>query len=86
MNNLVEISNLNKSFESQQMVIIGTEWNIYRSINFKNEDVFDFFRNNQNKFDLIMIKQTLHLFNKDQRSKLIKVCKNSTGTFKLDLI
>ena len=27
---------LNKSFESQQMVIIGTEWNIYRSINFKN--------------------------------------------------
>jgi 2-polyprenyl-3-methyl-5-hydroxy-6-metoxy-1,4-benzoquinol methylase len=47
-----------------------------RSINFKNEDVFEFFRNNQNKFDLIMIKQTLHLFNKDQRSKLIKVCKN----------
>ena len=48
-----------------------------KSINFKNEDVFKFFRNNQNKFDLIMIKQTLHFFNKDQRSKLIKVCKSN---------
>jgi ubiquinone/menaquinone biosynthesis C-methylase UbiE len=50
---------------------------IDKSINFKNEDVFKFFDNNQNKFDLIMIKQTLHFFNKDQRSKLIKVCKNN---------
>ncbi|MDB4082540.1 class I SAM-dependent methyltransferase [Candidatus Pelagibacter sp.] len=48
-----------------------------KSINFKNENVFRFFNNNQNKFDLIMIKQTLHFFNKDQRSKLIKVCKNN---------
>ena len=48
-----------------------------KSINFKNEDVFKFFKNNQNKFDLIMIKQTLHFFNKDQRSKLIKVCKSN---------
>jgi len=48
-----------------------------KSINFKNEDVFKFFNNNQNKFDLIMIKQTLHFFNKDQRSKLIKVCKSN---------
>jgi 2-polyprenyl-3-methyl-5-hydroxy-6-metoxy-1,4-benzoquinol methylase len=45
-------------------------------INFKNEDVFKFFSNNQNKYDLIMIKQTLHFFNSDQRSKLIKICKN----------
>ena len=48
-----------------------------KSINFKNEDVFKFFKNNQNKFDLIMIKQTLHFFNKDQRSKLIKVCQSN---------
>jgi 2-polyprenyl-3-methyl-5-hydroxy-6-metoxy-1,4-benzoquinol methylase len=48
---------------------------IDRSINYKNEDVFKFFKNNQNKFDLIMIKQTLHFFNKDQRSKLIEICK-----------
>ena len=48
-----------------------------RSINYKNEDVFKFFKNNQNKFDLIMIKQTLHFFNQVQRSKLIKSCKNN---------
>ncbi len=46
-------------------------------IDFKNEDVFKFFRTNQIKFDLIMIKQTLHFFNKDKRSKLIKICKNN---------
>jgi ubiquinone/menaquinone biosynthesis C-methylase UbiE len=50
---------------------------IDRSIDFKNQDVFKFFKNNQNKFDLIMIKQTLHFFNKDQRSKLIKTCKKN---------
>ena len=48
-----------------------------KSIDFKNEDVFIFLKKNQNKFDLIMIKQTLHFFNKDKRSKLIKICKNS---------
>ena len=48
-----------------------------RSIDFKNQNVFKFFKNNQNKFDLIMIKQTLHFFNQDQRSKLIKGCKNN---------
>ena len=45
-------------------------------IDFRNEDVFKFFKTNQIKFDLIMIKQTLHFFNKDKRSKLIKICKN----------
>ena len=47
-----------------------------KSIDFRNEDVFKFLKNNKNKFDLIMIKQTLHFFNKDKRSKLIKICKN----------
>ena len=48
-----------------------------RSIDFKNVDIFEFFKNNQNKFDLIMIKQTLHFFNKEKRLKLIKACKNN---------
>ncbi len=46
-------------------------------IDFRNEDVFKFLKTNQIKFDLIMIKQTLHFFNKDKRSKLIKTCKNN---------
>jgi len=46
-------------------------------IDFINEDVFKFFKTNQIKFDLIMIKQTLHFFNNSNRSKLIKICKNS---------
>ena len=48
-----------------------------RAIDFRNEDVFKFFKTNQNKFNLIMIKQTLHFFNKDKRSKLIKICKKN---------
>ena len=50
---------------------------IDKSIDFRNEDVFKFFKTNQIKFDLIMIKQTLHFFNKDKRSKLIKICQNN---------
>ena len=46
-----------------------------KSIDFRNEDIFKFFKTNQSKFDLIMIKQTLHFFNKDKRIKLIKICK-----------
>jgi len=46
-------------------------------IDFRNEDAFNFFKINQIKFDLIMIKQTLHFFNKDKRKKLIKICKNN---------
>ena len=41
-------------------------------IDFRNEDVFKFFKTNQIKFDLIMIKQALHFFDKDKRSKMIK--------------
>ena len=48
-----------------------------KSIDFKNEDIFKFFKTNQVKFDLIMIKQTLHFFNIHKRKKLIKFCKNS---------
>ena len=48
-----------------------------KSIDFKNINIFHFFKKNKDKFDLIMIKQTLHLINKDKRIKLIKICKNS---------
>tara|TARA_B110000238_G_C16073965_1_gene416203 strand:- start:107 stop:817 length:711 start_codon:yes stop_codon:yes gene_type:complete len=54
-----------------------THNDVDKSIDFINEDVFEFFKKNQNKFDLIMIKQTLHFFNKEKRLKLIKACKNN---------
>ena len=50
---------------------------VNKLIDFRNEDVFKFFKNNKKKFDLIMLKQTLHFFNKDKRKKLIKICKNN---------
>ena len=37
----------------------------------------NFFKSSQDKFDLIMIKQTLHFFNNDKRTKLIKICKKN---------
>ena len=46
-------------------------------LDFRNEDVFKFFKANRIKFDLIMIKQTLHFFNKYKRTRLIKICKNN---------
>jgi cyclopropane fatty-acyl-phospholipid synthase-like methyltransferase len=48
-----------------------------KSIDFKSEDVFKFFKSSKNKFDLIMIKQTLHFFDKDKRTRLIKICKKN---------
>ena len=48
-----------------------------KSIDFRSDDIFKFFKSNQNKFDLIMIKQTLHFFKKDKITKLIKICKNN---------
>ena len=52
-----------------------THKDIDKLIDFRNVDIFKFFKTNQSKFDLIMIKQTLHFFNKDKREKLIKICK-----------
>ena len=46
-----------------------------KSIDFRSENIFKFFKSSKNKFDLIMIKQTLHFFNKDKRKKLINICK-----------
>ena len=52
-----------------------THKDVDKSIEFINEDIFEFFKSNRNKYDLIMIKQTLHFFNKIKRKKLIKICK-----------
>ena len=52
-----------------------THKDVDKSIEFINEDIFEFFKSNHNKYDLIMIKQTLHFFNKIKRKKLINICK-----------
>ena len=52
-----------------------THKDVDKSIEFINEDIFEFFKSNHDKYDLIMIKQTLHFFNKIKRKKLIKICK-----------
>lgn len=54
-----------------------THLDVDKSVNFRNEGIFKFFKKNQNKFDLIMIKQTLHFINKDKRIKLIRICKDN---------
>ena len=51
--------------------------NVDKSINFKNEGAFKFFKTNQCKFDLIVIKQTLHFIDKNKRIKLINICKDN---------
>tara|TARA_B110000261_G_scaffold121316_1_gene135315 strand:- start:101 stop:829 length:729 start_codon:yes stop_codon:yes gene_type:complete len=48
-----------------------------RGLDFRKENVFKFLKSNQIKFDLIMIKQTLHFFNRDKRTRLIKICKKN---------
>ena len=48
-----------------------------KSIDFRNQDTFKFFKVNNQKFDLILIKQTLHFFNKSKRQELLKTCKNN---------
>ena len=50
---------------------------VNRLIDFRNESIFNFFKTNQKKFDLIMIKQTLHFLHKDKRNKLIEICKKN---------
>ena len=46
-------------------------------IKFKNIDAIDFFLNNKKKFDLIIIKQTIHLLNFVKIKKLLCLCKKS---------
>ena len=48
-----------------------------RNIIFKKIDAFKFLRSNQIKFDLIVIKQTIHFFPLKDIPRLIKYCKNA---------
>ena len=50
---------------------------VSKLIDFRNEDALKFLKSNKKKFDLIMIKQTLHFFNKVKRNKLLKICKDN---------
>jgi 2-polyprenyl-3-methyl-5-hydroxy-6-metoxy-1,4-benzoquinol methylase len=54
-----------------------THKDVDKSIDFRNEDIFKFFETNENKFDLIMIKQALHFFSQNKQIKLLKICKNN---------
>ena len=46
-------------------------------IKFKNMDAIDFFLKNKKKFNLIIIKQTIHLLNYTKIKRLLILCKNS---------
>ena len=48
-----------------------------QNIIFKKIDAFKFLRSNKMKFDLIIIKQTIHFFSLKDIPRLIKYCKNA---------
>ena len=58
---------------------IGIDIEIHRDrdkrINFKNIDEIKYLKNNKKKFDLILIKQTIHFFNFREIKELISLCK-----------
>src|SRR5210317_1855175 len=48
-----------------------------RKIFFKKTDAINFFKSNNNSFDLILIKQTIHLLKMSEIKALIKLCKKN---------
>jgi len=48
-----------------------------KKIFFKKTDGINFFKSNNKRFDLILIKQTIHLLKMREIKKLIKLCKNN---------
>ena len=58
---------------------IGIDIEIHRDrdkrINFKKIDAIKYLKNNKKKFDLILIKQTIHFFNFREIKELISLCK-----------
>ena len=46
-----------------------------KRINFNKTNALKFFNKNKHKFDLILIKQTIHLFNLDEIKRLLKIIK-----------
>jgi ubiquinone/menaquinone biosynthesis C-methylase UbiE len=51
-----------------------------RKIVFKKIDAINFFKSNIDSFDLILIKQTIHLLNISKIKKLIKLCKKNLSS------
>ena len=49
--------------------------NIKRNITFKNADVFKFLAKDKIKYDLILIKQSIHLINKKKLNKVLNLIK-----------
>ena len=54
---------------------IETHKDIDKRINFKKIDAIKYLKKNNKKFDLILIKQTIHLLNFREIKKLISLCK-----------
>ena len=58
---------------------VGIDIEIHRDrdkrINFKKIDAIRYLKRNKKKFDLILIKQTIHLFNFREIRKLVSICK-----------
>ena len=58
---------------------VGIDIEIHRDrdkrINFKKIDAIKYLKSNKKKFDLILIKQTIHLFNFREIKKLVCICK-----------
>ena len=48
-----------------------------KKIVFKKTDAINFFKSNNNSFDLILIKQTIHLLKMSEIKALIKLCKKN---------
>ena len=51
-----------------------------KKIIFKKKDALSFVSKTKINFDLILIKQTIHLFKKNQINKLLLICKNKLNT------
>jgi len=51
-----------------------------KRIKFIKKDALSFFINNKQKFDLILIKQTIHLLSLNSIKKLVKECKKKLNT------
>ena len=49
--------------------------NIKKNITFKNADVFKFLAKNKIKYDLILIKQSIHLINQKKLNKVLNLIK-----------
>ena len=72
------ISTLQKKYEFKNKPIgidIVSNKDVKKNIIFKKVDAIDFLKNSNEVFDLILIKQTIHLLNFRDIKKLISICK-----------